>query len=147
VAHVQKCSKTSSYIREGFHVMCSYMGVIGKMTCGSGLEEIIIESGVCASGSIVKVITGKHYNCAVCVHQLMLEVCERLLFTSFTEKLSYSASQGLLSPNTRSFADNLNSDSLNEVLYSVEFHIFAERYENYRSEVRNGEHGRLPNSG
>ena len=56
--------------------MCSYMGAIGKMMNGSGLEEIIIESGVCASGSIAKVIAGKHYNRALRVHQLMLEACE-----------------------------------------------------------------------
>jgi len=53
--------------------MCSYMGAIGKMMSGSGLVEIIIEAGVCASGSIAKVITGKHYNRALRVHQLMLE--------------------------------------------------------------------------
>ena len=42
-----------------FHAMCSFMGSLGKMMTGSGLEDILIEAGVCASGSIQKVLSGK----------------------------------------------------------------------------------------
>jgi len=38
----------------GFHIMCSYMGVLGKMMTGTGFE--VIASGVCASGSINQVL-------------------------------------------------------------------------------------------
>ena len=44
----------------GFHTMCSYMGCIGKVMTGSGFEDIVLEAGICASGSISKVISGKH---------------------------------------------------------------------------------------
>ena len=45
----------------------------------SGLEEILVESGVCASGLIEKVMTEKHYNRALHVHKLVLEALDRLL--------------------------------------------------------------------
>ena len=35
-----------------FHTISSYLGVIGKMMAGTGFEEIVIEAGICASGSI-----------------------------------------------------------------------------------------------
>ena len=37
-----------------FHMICSYLGVIGKMMAGTGFEDIVIEAGVCASGLITK---------------------------------------------------------------------------------------------
>ena len=43
-----------------FHVMCCYMAALGTMMTGSGFEDILIDSGICASGSIVQVISGKH---------------------------------------------------------------------------------------
>ena len=50
---------------------------------GSGFEDIVIEAGICASGSLKKVMSGKHYNRALRVHKLMLEGLERLLFQVF----------------------------------------------------------------
>jgi len=44
----------------GFHIMCSYMGGLGHMRAGSGFEEVLIEAGICVSGSINQVISGKH---------------------------------------------------------------------------------------
>jgi len=66
-----------------FHTMCSYMGAVGKMMCGSGFEDILIESGVCASGSINQVISGKHYNRAMNCHQVMNDSPERMLLEQF----------------------------------------------------------------
>src|SRR6218665_3248178 len=68
-----------------FHIMCSYMGAIGTMMVGSGFEEILIESGMCTSGSIVKVISGKHCNRAMRVHQHMIDALERMLLEVFIE--------------------------------------------------------------
>ena len=44
---------------------------------GSGFEDIVIEAGVCASGSLQKVMSGKHYNLALKVHKMVLEELER----------------------------------------------------------------------
>lgn len=68
-----------------FHTMMSYLGAVGKLMKGSGLEEIVIEAGLCASGSLEKVLAGKHYNRAMRVHTHVLEALERLLFASFLQ--------------------------------------------------------------
>ena len=43
---------------------------------GSGFKEIFIKAGVCASGCIDKVISGKHFNRALRIHQHVLDVLE-----------------------------------------------------------------------
>ena len=55
------------------------LGALRKMISGSGFEDIVVESGLCASGSIDQVMSGKHYNRSVRVHQRMLDhALERL---------------------------------------------------------------------
>ena len=50
-------------IRVGvFHAVCTFIAVTGKRFKCSGLEDILIESDVVASGSIKGVIEGKQYN-------------------------------------------------------------------------------------
>ena len=58
---------------------------MGKMR-GSGLAEIVIESGICASGSLDQVLKGKHYNGAFCIHKLVMEALERLLLQQYEER-------------------------------------------------------------
>jgi len=53
---------------------------------GSDYEEVIIHSGICASGSIDQVMNRKHFNCALRVHQRMLAVVERLLLQVFVKQ-------------------------------------------------------------
>ena len=62
-----------------FHLTCAFMGALGKKMRCSGLEEVLIESGICASGSIEQVLTGKHYNRALRVHKVVYEALERIL--------------------------------------------------------------------
>ena len=60
-----------------FHTICAYFNVLGKKMEGrSGFAEVVLESGICSSGSINGVMKGKHYNRALCVH---LAVCEAYL--------------------------------------------------------------------
>ena len=64
---------------------------------GNGLSEIVNESGVCASGSLGKVMSGKHYNRALRVHKLTVEALERLLRCKFEES-EYSQKTSTLHP-------------------------------------------------
>ena len=82
-----------------FHTTCSLLGVLGKRMTGSGFADLIIEADVCASGSLTKVMSGKHYNRAIRVHRLMLEALERLLYETFEsqENISQEIGEG---PNT-----------------------------------------------
>ena len=41
-----------------FYTICSLFGTIGKMMKGSGLSEIVLESRLCASGSLNRVMNG-----------------------------------------------------------------------------------------
>ena len=45
-----------------FHFMKENFGVIGKLIAGSGFEDVIFQSNVCASGSLEGVLAGSHYN-------------------------------------------------------------------------------------
>ena len=56
----------------GFHItcICAFMRVVGKYVRCSGFKEILIESGISASGSIEKVMTRIHYKQAIRVHKI-----------------------------------------------------------------------------
>ena len=45
---------------------------------GSELQDIVIQAGVCAGGSIDELMADKQYNRAMRVHLLMLEATEGL---------------------------------------------------------------------
>jgi len=62
-----------------FHVMCSYLGALGKMMSGSGFEDVVIEANFCVSGSITHVMSRKHYNRSMRVHQIVVDAVEWLL--------------------------------------------------------------------
>ena len=53
-----------------FHVTCAYLAAIGKRFGDAGLSDILIESGVLASGSVAGVLEGRHYNRAVRMHKV-----------------------------------------------------------------------------
>jgi hypothetical protein len=86
----------------GFHLLCSYMGALGKSIRCSGFEEILVESGIFASGSIENVMSGKDYNRALRVHKLVFEALERLLLQEFESRHS-----DLMSDEARSVLHNL----------------------------------------
>lgn len=86
-------------VRPGtFHVTCAYMGAIGKYIQSSVFEEILLESGICASGSIAKVMQGKHYNRALCVHNVVTEALECLLMEQFETNLPAEGQDSISSP-------------------------------------------------
>lgn len=44
------------------HAFMAFFGSIGKLMTGSGFEEIVYQAGLCTSGSMTGLISGKHYN-------------------------------------------------------------------------------------
>lgn len=72
-----------------FHTICSYMGSLGKMMTNSGFEDAVIEANICASGSINQVLSGKQYNRAFRVHEIMLSALERLLVREFFRRVGH----------------------------------------------------------
>ena len=84
---------------------------------GSGLSEIVIEAGVCASGSSEKVMSEKQFNRALRVHKVTLEALKRLLLEKFEmslpedHKLSNEASEVVLN-----LAKNLSAEALQHLM-------------------------------
>ena len=68
----------------GFHIAMTFLAVIGKTYEESGLEDILIESGVYGSNSVVRLLHGKAYNKGVRAHKLLLEALERIQWRSFS---------------------------------------------------------------
>ena len=72
-----------------FHLTCAFMGALGKKMRCSGFEEVLIESGICPSGLIEQVLTGKHCNHALCVHKVVYKALERILLHVYYLQRSY----------------------------------------------------------
>jgi len=114
-----------------FHIICCYLGAVGKLMTGSGLEEIILESGICSSGSIEQVLSGKHYNRSLRVHQLMAVVLDELLLNKFmmhqhTGMMSLMDLEMLAqTPNADTFAAADGNDVCQE--YVQHFMAFADQ--------------------
>ena len=43
-----------------FHLTSTFIGALEKKMRCSGLEQVLIESGICASGSLEQILRGKH---------------------------------------------------------------------------------------
>ena len=64
------------------------LACIGKRFSDAGLQDILIESGVVAPGSINGVMNGHHYNRSVRCHKLMAEALHTLRWKAFLESVS-----------------------------------------------------------
>lgn len=62
--------------------------LIGKRFQASGLEDILVESGAVASGSMKGVLSGHHYNRAIRVHKQLSEALECLRWEAFIAEQS-----------------------------------------------------------
>ena len=65
----QKEEFRSVVLRMGsFHIICTFLAVLGKRFGESGLQDLLVESGVVGNGAVNGILQGKHYNRA-CVHK------------------------------------------------------------------------------
>ena len=100
----------------GFHIALNYLAVIGKRYENSGLEELMIESGVYGSCTTEALLKGKSYNRGVRAHKLTMEALLRLQWKSFSKWLSdnrhlIKTDHSLVSV-IRSCIQSMNSDQL-----------------------------------
>ena len=103
---------------------------------GSGLAEIVIQSGICASGSIEQVFRGKHYNRALRVHKLMSEALERLLLIKFIDICESHLLQQV--HDETAALSKPSKESLQSVLENEACQIMFEQYSVFISKVRDG---------
>ena len=71
----------------GFHTALTFIAVIGKRYEESGIEDLLVESGVYASGSVMKIMTGKSYNKGVRALKLLSEAFSHLRLHSLAPKV------------------------------------------------------------
>ena len=122
-----------------FHTLCSFMGALGKMMTGSGFEEIVIQSGICASGSLHQVMSGKHFNRALRIHQQMLAATERLLLQVFTERHRIDTSS---LPELSILAAHPEASKVSIANGSVAVESLMSDYAGFLTEVRKGDLGK-----
>ena len=68
-----------------FHTMMTFFGIIGTFQSGSGFEEIVYQSGLCTSGSINTLLSGKHYSRCWYVHKIIKDVLERFFIRQYLQ--------------------------------------------------------------
>ena len=66
-----------------FHTTMTAFACIGKRCQEAGLQYILIEAGVVATGSVTGVMNGHNYNRSIRCHKLMAEALHRLRWQSF----------------------------------------------------------------
>ena len=72
----------------GFHVAVNFMGAVGCLMKGSGIEELLVESSACKKGTAEKVLNGKDYYKMLRVHLLLSEAITGLLWKEFEQWLA-----------------------------------------------------------
>ena len=129
-----------------FHAMCSFMGSLGKMMTGSGLEDILIEAGVCASGSIQKVLSGKHYNRAMRVHQHMADAVGRMIIAAFVDSEALCNAESDLGFTNMTHLSELAIDpchvKLQSVMKNAKCLTFIDKFEKFKNQIRKGDLGK-----
>ena len=108
-------------------------GALGKWMSGSDYEDIIIEADICASDSIAKVLSEKHYNWAMRVHQIVLDAVERLIIESFVAN-----NPQFEIPDLNLLARQPSRDSVRDSIMSDDFVNFVLQYNKYKDVIRNG---------
>ena len=69
----------------GFHIAENFLKSIGFFMKDDGIEELLTESGVCKSGTAIKVIAGRDYYKMVRSHTLVSEAMVGLAWDAFEE--------------------------------------------------------------
>ena len=124
-----------------FHTTCSYLGAIGKMMSGSGFEDIVVEAGLCASGSIEQVMSGKHYNRSMRVHQRMLDALDRMMMTSFQQYAQSSPERNCL-PAVVTLAEEPSAAHLQAAEDSAACKAFLADFNSFKEAIRHGDFGK-----
>lgn len=72
----------------GFHIAINYLALLGKKYEMSGIEDLLVESGIYGSSVTTAILKGKSYNRGVRAHKLVMEAMFRLQWCSFVDWLS-----------------------------------------------------------
>lgn len=93
----------------GFHTMCIFMAVIGKVYGNAELSDLLVESGISTEGRVEQILRGKHYNNAMFAHLCVYESLFRQKITAFENWLTIKEKYQL-------FRDICESNEVNQLL-------------------------------
>ena len=117
-----------------FHAMMSFFSIIGTFISGSGFEEIVYQSGLCTSGSINTLLSGKHYNRCWCVHEIISDALERLFIKQYLQD-----NEELI----RNIQNLKGMDDIKETIFNSDvFTFLIEKYQQLKKEGLEGELGK-----
>ena len=119
-----------------FHAMMEFFGTIGKLVTGSGFEEVVYQAGLCTSGGIKGVLSGKHYNRSWMIHECFAEAIERLFCEAFFQSIPEELDSTLK-------ADPLQLD-VNSILNETLFKEYEDMYNSFKDRCAQGEFGLTP---
>ena len=119
-----------------FHAVMAFFGVIGCFVSGSGLKDILFQAGLCSSGSIAGLLSGKHYNRNWLLHEAFSEALERLFEEQYIPEVPEMLVRFTESPPGTVDVDDLLSDA------TVKAYI--EHYNQQLNKCLNGEFGKTP---
>ena len=121
---------------DDFHVMMEFFRTTGKFVAGSGFEEVVYQAGLCTSGGIKGVLSGKHYNRSWMVHESFAEAIDRLFCGAFlpeiTEDLEHTVKR------------NVSEQIIDDVIETIPFTDYEQRYESLKSCCLRVEFGKRP---
>lgn len=81
----------------GFHIALNFLSAIGKKFQESGIEDLLMESGLYGSSSTFALLKGKSYNRGVRAHKLIMEALLRLQWKAFGQWVERTADAEQLS--------------------------------------------------
>lgn len=93
-----------------FHIACTFLAVIGKRFGDAGLRDVIIESEILGSGSVVGMLEGRHYNRGIRVHKIVFEAMLRLRWKAFRTWLTEQNIPGLNDIGLQEVVNTLQAD-------------------------------------
>ena len=129
-----------------FHLACAYLKMIGKKMQGSGLSDVLIETGLIGSGSVQGVMSGRHYERAMHCHKIMIECLERLLPEQYLKHCGDEKIFDSLSADSQHklavLAMSLDEDTLARAMEDESIGEYVRSYMAIRNEVRSGLLGR-----
>ena len=94
---------------------------------------MLIESGLVSEGSIVGVLSGKHYNRSIANHKIIYEALQQLRFEAFVETLEDELKKYIQSI-VEAAGDAFFGDKLKNFIESEEFAGLIHRYNSFIEE-------------
>ncbi|CAB3979305.1 Hypothetical predicted protein [Paramuricea clavata] len=122
-----------------FHAIMAFFAVIGHFVEGSGFKYVLFQAGLCSSGSITGVMSGKHYNRCWLLHKTFSEALERFFIEQYLPTMPEKVEEFAQSDTAQetSLTNILNDDTVKE---------YVKQCQTQKTKCLNGEFGKTPPS-